>query len=130
MYTLTPEVVVRGLRRKLEDSKRRNTVRNYYKLSTNYHLETNNNDIPCKYTYRLVPYLSHGLYMGFQPKKMLRRIGSRIMDLTQGYIIKLLLVTLQKHTQHLLPSLGYIGSRYSPLGQNVHHLTFKKSWPL
>ena len=85
MYTLTPEVVVRGLRRKLKDSKRRNTVRNYYKLSTNYQLETNNNEIPCKHTYRLVPYLNHGLYMGFQPKNMLSRIGSRIMDLTQGY---------------------------------------------
>ena len=59
--------------------------------------------------------------------EMLRRIGSRkpkifgIMDLTQGYH--------QKHTRHLLPSLGYINSHDSPLDQNAHHRTFRKSWP-
>ena len=42
---------------------------------------------------------------------------------------KLLLVTQQKHTRHLLPSLGYMSSHDSPSDQNEHHRTFRKSWP-
>ena len=66
--------------------------------------------------------------------EMLLRIGSRkpkifgIMDLTQD-IIKLLLVTQQKHTRHLVPSLGYMSLYGSPLDQNAHNRTFRKSWP-
>ena len=62
--------------------------------------------------------------------EMLRRIGSRKPKFLVPWtlhkdIIKLLLVTQQKHTRHLLPSLGYMSSHDSPMDQNAHHRTFR-----
>ena len=67
--------------------------------------------------------------------EMLRRIGSRkpkifgIMDLTQGYHQAPLSYTTKAYTAFITFS-KVLSSHDSPLDQNAHHRTFRKSWPL